>query len=331
MSQKRSNLIESYRKKCRKEAMQIIDEVMPKKVLEISKLLKTDKYLSVRTPPENDFLPTSEEVIEYNEKNKLANGSISKELKAEEEQKKKTKKSITKTIKDTQIAEEEKKVENENENTESVEPPSKKRKVDLQAEDEDEGSEEEVPSAMQEHSSNCGCCDDDDDEDDDNGKISAIAGTFETDLEGKCNPVIKELIAVMRKWVSGVIEDTGKIKQWISLNIPQFEDGNNFGVTVQNQAIEELSSFEDSCYQCLGSIQTYYASRARLYGRFYRKPLIADYREALKEHDSVKFTNIRLTLADIRNNYATILDFLTKNLQKIKNPKGNSHSSYSMF
>ena len=48
------------------------------------------------------------------------------------------------------------------------------------------------------------------------------------------------------------------------LNIPQIEDGNDFGVGIQEEIINELSRCESDAFTVLDSTTKYYASRAQL-------------------------------------------------------------------
>ncbi|XP_018018041.1 proteasome activator complex subunit 3-like [Hyalella azteca] len=57
-------------------------------------------------------------------------------------------------------------------------------------------------------------------------------------------------------------------------------------------------------------------------------PHIADYRRAVCELDEKQFLGLRITLAEIRNHYASLHDMINKNLEKIKKPRSlNSHET----
>ena len=48
---------------------------------------------------------------------------------------------------------------------------------------------------------------------------------------------------------------------WITLKIPQMEDGNDFGVSIQEECIDTISEVEDEAYSILDSISNYHATR----------------------------------------------------------------------
>jgi hypothetical protein len=56
------------------------------------------------------------------------------------------------------------------------------------------------------------------------------------------------------------------------LNIPRIEDGNNFGVSVQEDAIKEVGHCEDFAFEFLGGITKYYISRAKLITKVFFRP-----------------------------------------------------------
>jgi proteasome activator subunit 2 (PA28 beta) len=56
--------------------------------------------------------------------------------------------------------------------------------------------------------------------------------------------LIVGLIAVLKAEILQLIEFIGTVKIWIQLNIPRIEDGNNFGVSIQEETVNELSRAE---------------------------------------------------------------------------------------
>lgn len=54
------------------------------------------------------------------------------------------------------------------------------------------------------------------------------------------------------------------LKMWISFLIPKIEDGNNFGVSVQEDTLAEIQSVESEAAAYFDQISRYYASRAKV-------------------------------------------------------------------
>jgi len=143
------------------------------------------------------------------------------------------------------------------------------------------------------------------------------------------NTVVVRITAKIKKEVLEFVEILNALKFWIYLNIPRIEDGNNFGVSVQEDAIKEVGHCEDFAFEFLGGITKYYISRAKLITKGLKYPGVADYLEAIHELDEKTYIDLRCALRELRNYYATLYDMIQKNLEKIEKPR-TSHSG-SMF
>ena len=74
---------------------------------------------------------------------------------------------------------------------------------------------------------------------------------------------------------------------------------------------------------CIGKFKSSY----KLFTLFQvaKYPHIDDYRRTVVELDEKEYLSLRITLAELRNHYATLHDMITKNMEKIKKPRsGNS-------
>lgn len=72
------------------------------------------------------------------------------------------------------------------------------------------------------------------------------------------------MIQIVRREILQLVELCNTVKIWIQLNIPRMEDGNNFGVSVQEETVNELSRAEDSGFALLDTITKYYVTRGKL-------------------------------------------------------------------
>jgi len=139
------------------------------------------------------------------------------------------------------------------------------------------------------------------------------------------NQLIVDLIALLKVEVLQLIEMINTVKIWIQLNIPRIEDGNNFGVSIQEETVSELSRAEESGFSLLDSITKYFVTRAKLTSKTVKFPQIADYKQSIVELDEKEFINLRLCCLDLRNNYAILHDMIIKNLEKLKTPRSSNH------
>jgi len=144
------------------------------------------------------------------------------------------------------------------------------------------------------------------------------------------NKIILEMLALLKKEVLELIETINTVKIWIQLNIPKIEDGNNFGVSIQEETVSELGRAEDSGFSVLESMTKYFITRAKLVSKILKYPKVEDYRQSVIELDEKEFVNLKLCCLDLRNNYAILYDMITKNLEKIRTPRSSNHAA-AMF
>lgn len=97
-----------------------------------------------------------------------------------------------------------------------------------------------------------------------------------------CNTPICELIKVVKPVIRKLVEDSNLLKMWISFMIPKIEDGNNFGVSVQEDTLAEIQSVETEAAAFFDQISRYFISRAKVVSKVAKYPHIEDYRRAVQ-------------------------------------------------
>uniref|UniRef100_A0A8C4Q2P9 Proteasome activator subunit 3 n=1 Tax=Eptatretus burgeri TaxID=7764 RepID=A0A8C4Q2P9_EPTBU len=112
-----------------------------------------------------------------------------------------------------------------------------------------------------------------------------------------------------------------QVKMWIQLMIPKIEDGNNFGVSVQEDTVAELRTVEGEAASFLDQISRYYVSRAKLVAKVARYPHVEDYRRTVDELDEKEYLSLRIIVSELRNHYVLLHDVIIKNIEKIKKPR----------
>lgn len=126
-----------------------------------------------------------------------------------------------------------------------------------------------------------------------------------------------------------LIELMDALKLYINLQIPQIEDGDTFGVSIQEEALNEIVRTQDSAYNLIATPFNYHSARADLAAKLVRFPGVHDYAHAIREHDSKSVYRLKMHLTDMRNMYAVVFDIVKKNIAKITKPKsGNQMGSY---
>uniref|UniRef100_A0A2K5QKU2 Proteasome activator PA28 C-terminal domain-containing protein n=7 Tax=Simiiformes TaxID=314293 RepID=A0A2K5QKU2_CEBIM len=115
-----------------------------------------------------------------------------------------------------------------------------------------------------------------------------------------------------------------KVKMWVQLLIPRIEDGNNFGVSIQEETVAELRTVESEAASYLDQISRYYITRAKLVSKIAKYPHVEDYRRTVTEIDEKEYISLRLIISELRNQYVTLHDMILKNIEKIKRPRSSN-------
>lgn len=98
-------------------------------------------------------------------------------------------------------------------------------------------------------------------------KLSDVESQYKTTLLSAASPessnaTLDSAIQAYIDTLSHVIHIIQTFERYITLHIPQMEDGNNFGVTVQMTITKALKDIKESLVKKLDSIPTYTSSRA---------------------------------------------------------------------
>ncbi|KIK70769.1 hypothetical protein GYMLUDRAFT_32819 [Collybiopsis luxurians FD-317 M1] len=140
------------------------------------------------------------------------------------------------------------------------------------------------------------------------------------------NKHVKYLHSVIKKECEDLAASIDKVKLWVMLSIPKIEDGDNFGVGVQEEILNELHRAQECAYNLRDSARQSHLARAKICSKLIKYPFIEDYSSALREHDDKQIYSARHQLYDIRNLYATLTDITQKNVAKIRAPRSDNSS-----
>lgn len=142
-----------------------------------------------------------------------------------------------------------------------------------------------------------------------------------------CNKPICDLIKIVKPVIRKLVEDSNLLKMWISFMIPKIEDGNNFGVSIQEDTLAEIQSVESEAAAFFDQISRYFISRAKVVSKVAKYPHIDDYRRAVQELDEKEFLSLWLVMCEVRNRYSSLHDIVIKNLEKLKKPRSSNADS----
>uniref|UniRef100_A0A8U7NCC7 Proteasome activator complex subunit 3 n=1 Tax=Corvus moneduloides TaxID=1196302 RepID=A0A8U7NCC7_CORMO len=145
------------------------------------------------------------------------------------------------------------------------------------------------------------------------------------DIIEKVKPEIRLLIEKCNTTGVGIGQHCDlQVKMWVQLLIPRIEDGNNFGVSIQEETVAELRTVESEAASYLDQISRYYITRAKLVSKIAKYPHVEDYRRTVTEIDEKEYISLRLIISELRNQYVTLHDMILKNIEKIKRPRSSN-------
>lgn len=139
-----------------------------------------------------------------------------------------------------------------------------------------------------------------------------------------CNGVIRTQIDIVKPFIRELVEHANLLKMWVTFLIPKIEDGNNFGVSIQEEILMEIMVTEKEADSFLHSIQNYHLNRAQAIGKIMKYPNVNDFRKVVTELDEKEFVTLRMVLTEIRNRYATMYDMIGKNWEKVMRPRSSN-------
>ncbi|XP_058872958.1 proteasome activator complex subunit 1 [Acipenser ruthenus] len=138
------------------------------------------------------------------------------------------------------------------------------------------------------------------------------------------NPHIQSLLLRLKPHIQSVKEAVNSVSLWVQLQIPRIEDGNNFGVAVQEKVFELMTGTRTKIEGFQTQIAKYFLERGDAVAKASKQPHVGDYRQLVHELDQNQYSEIRIMVLEIRNIYAVLYDVIYKNFDKIKKPKGDS-------
>ncbi|XP_008205189.1 proteasome activator complex subunit 3 isoform X3 [Nasonia vitripennis] len=142
-----------------------------------------------------------------------------------------------------------------------------------------------------------------------------------------CNKHLCDLLHIVKPYIRQLLEDSNLLKMWISFMIPKIEDGNNFGVSIQEDTLAEVQAVESEAAAYFDQISRYFISRAKMVSKVAKYPHIDDYRRAVQELDEKEYVSLWLVMCEIRNRYCSLHDLVIKNIEKIKKPRSSNAES----
>lgn len=150
----------------------------------------------------------------------------------------------------------------------------------------------------------------------------------EEDAGPPCGPIctneaLESLLKNTKSEISVLKETLITISMWMQLQVPKVEDGNNFGVAVQEKVFEHITNTRTKVEGFQTALGKYPGDRGDGVAKAAKSNYVGDFRELVHQLDESLYCELRLIVIEIRNIYAALFDIITKNYTKIKKPKGD--------
>ena len=137
------------------------------------------------------------------------------------------------------------------------------------------------------------------------------------------NRDLVEMVAIIEPQMLEFTEYTLSLSAAITLLMPPIEDGNNFGVEIQQECYDTVLAAENEINHRMMEISRYFNVRAELVTKAMKHSNCEDYRFAIREKDRMFHKFLVISMHVIRNHYMNLHDLIVKNMNKIKKPKSS--------
>lgn len=141
------------------------------------------------------------------------------------------------------------------------------------------------------------------------------------------NERIAKLLGLVKPEIYAFRETMINVDCWIHYLIPKIEDGNDFGVAIQEKILERIGAVQKKMEELLPAINKYLSERGDAVTKASKDRHVMNFRCVVHDKDRDMFQEIRVILMDIRSLYTEFYDVINKNLDKVTNPKGEEKSS----
>lgn len=141
------------------------------------------------------------------------------------------------------------------------------------------------------------------------------------------NEHVAKLLKPVKQEIYAFRETMVNVTCWIHHLIPKIEDGNDFGVAIQEKILERITGVQKKMDELLPNINKYMSERGDAVAKASKDTHVMNYRCLVHEKDRDMFRECRMIVMDLLSLYTELYDVINKNLDKVTNPKGEEKSS----
>merc|ERR1711970_161656 len=145
------------------------------------------------------------------------------------------------------------------------------------------------------------------------------------------NERVLDLFEELKPLILKLSDTCVNLRNWIVLLIPKAEDGNNFGVEVQEQCLVKLIEVEKQMGQILEEHAAYHLERSTILSKLMSNGEILDYSQYIYDADERQCRKLQDIAHSLRSSYNTVYHTLTNNYEKITAPRGQGNSHIHLY
>merc|ERR1711892_1456104 len=149
--------------------------------------------------------------------------------------------------------------------------------------------------------------------------------------EIESNECVLDLFMELKPLIRRLGETCMLLRNWITLLIPKAEDGNNFGVEVQEQCLVKLVEVEKDMHMMIEIHAGYHLERSHILGKLITCPDIQDYSQYIYDADERQCRKLQDSAHKLRSHYNTVYRTLTNNYDKITAPRGINNNCMHLY
>merc|ERR1712137_1388141 len=122
----------------------------------------------------------------------------------------------------------------------------------------------------------------------------------------ECNKIVLGQMEIVKPELINLGINCQILRDWIHLHTPKHEDGNNFGVEVQEEAIQELAAVTEDTQSTMEEQAAYHLARANIMEKIAQEGSIKDLKVFIYEEDEKQCRKLRITALNLRTHYCTV-------------------------
>jgi len=172
-------------------------------------------------------------------------------------------------------------------------------------------------------------------------KLNDNDGEEEKNVEEKVEEIEQPTIGInqmnfalsqmLKPFILNLYDTCVLLRNWIVLLIPKVEDGNNFGVEVQETCLSQVKQIEIEMLMAIEEQAAYHLERATIISKVSTNIEILDYKQYIYDADERHCRKLQDAAMNLRSSYNKLYRTITQNYDKITAPRGINNNHLHLY